>query len=303
MADRRLQVFHAVARQGSFTRAAEALFMTQPAVTFQIKQLEEQFNTRLFDRGHGRVTLTPAGELVMAYAEKILGLGEEMEARVAEMTDDLSGVLHLGTSTTIAGYWLPALVAGFKKLYPRVVPRVAVGNSQLIETRVADRTLDVGLIEIVSENPTIDRRAAGQDELQVILAPNHPLARAMALTAADLAPHPFIHREPGNAIRDLSDQFFEAAGFAPEELPIAAELGSLAAVKHLTALGFGYAIASQAAIRQEIAEGSLVSVPLAPKLHTPLEVIVLKDKFRSRLVNTFADFVTAEIARLSSSLA
>lgn len=301
MADRRLQVFHAVARQGSFTRAAEALFMTQPAVTFQIKQLEEQFNTRLFDRGHGRVTLTPAGELVMAYAEKILGLGEEMEARVAEMTDDLSGVLHLGTSTTIAGYWLPALVAGFKRRYPRVVPRVAVGNSQLIESRVADRTLDVGLIEIVSENPTIDRRAAGQDELQVILAPNHPLARATALTATDLASHPFIHREPGNAIRDLSDQFFASAGIAPEELPIAAELGSLAAVKHLTALGFGYAIASHAAIRQEIAEGSLVSVPLAPRLYTPLEVIVLKDKFRSRLVNTFADFVTAEIARLSFS--
>ena len=94
-----------------------------------------------------------------------------------------------------------------------------------------------------------------------------------------------------------------AAGIAPEDLPIAAELGSLAAVKHLTALGFGYAIASHAAIRQEIAEGSLVSVPLAPKLYTPLEVIVLKDKFRSRLVNTFADFVTAEIVRLSSAFA
>ena len=82
MADRRLQVFHAVARHGSFTRAAEALFMTQPAVTFQIKQLEEQFNTRLFDRGHGRVTLTAAGDMVMAYAERILGLTEELESRV-----------------------------------------------------------------------------------------------------------------------------------------------------------------------------------------------------------------------------
>lgn len=79
MADRRLQVFHAVARHGSFTRAAEALYMTQPAVTFQIKQLEEYFNTRLIERGHGRLGLTPAGEIVMAYAERILGLSEELD--------------------------------------------------------------------------------------------------------------------------------------------------------------------------------------------------------------------------------
>ena len=115
MADRRLQVFHAVARQGSFTRAAEALFMTQPAVTFQVKQLEEEFNTRLFDRGHGRVSLTAAGELVMAYAERILGLSDEMEMRVSELTDELSGVLQLGVSTTIGAYWLPWLIEGFKR--------------------------------------------------------------------------------------------------------------------------------------------------------------------------------------------
>src|SRR5574337_956859 len=91
MADRRLQVFHAVAKHGSFTRAAEHLFMTQPAVTFQIKQLEEHYNTRLFERGHGKIALTPAGEIVMAYAERILDLNEELETRVSELTDELTG--------------------------------------------------------------------------------------------------------------------------------------------------------------------------------------------------------------------
>ena len=86
MADRRLQVFYTVARQLSFTKAAEQLFMTQPAVTFQVKQLEEHFSTRLFERSHGRITLTPAGRLVMDYAEKILGLSDELEKRVAELT-------------------------------------------------------------------------------------------------------------------------------------------------------------------------------------------------------------------------
>ncbi len=106
MADRRLQVFHAVAKQLSFTKAAEVLFMTQPAVTFQIKQLEEHFNTRLFDRGHGKISLTPAGELVLAYAEKILGLSSEMDVRMAEMTGEIGGSLLVGASTTIAEFML-----------------------------------------------------------------------------------------------------------------------------------------------------------------------------------------------------
>ncbi len=301
MADRRLQVFHAVARHGSFTRAAEALFMTQPAVTFQIKQLEEQFNTRLFDRGHGRVTLTSAGELVMAYAERILGLSEELESRVSELTDELSGILHLGTSTTIASYWLPHLLEGFKRRYPRVIPRVSVGNSQLIETRVMDRNLDVGLIEIITEQPTLDRRSAGRDELQLIVPPDHPLAGARSVRAEQLVSYPLLHREPGNAIRDLVDQFFAAAGIPFEDLNVAAELGSLSAVKHLAAQGFGVAIASAAAIRRAVEAGRLVGVPLSPRLYTPLEVILLKDKFRSRLVNTFADFVTEEIGRMGAA--
>ncbi|MGL4410047.1 MAG: LysR substrate-binding domain-containing protein, partial [Zoogloea sp.] len=166
----------------------------------------------------------------------------------------------------------------------------------------ADRQLDVGLIEIVTDNPLIDRRAAGSDELQVILAPDHPLAQRVSLKAAELADYPLIHREPGNAIRDLVDQFFSNASIPTEDLNVAAELGSLASVKHLTATGHGFAVASSAAIRQEVAEGSLVGVPLEPRLHTPLEVILLKDKFRSRLVNTFADFVTEEIGQISTLL-
>src|SRR3989304_7583135 len=104
MADRRLQVFHAVAKQSSFTKAADTLFMTQPAVTCQIKQLEEHFNTRLFERGHGKISLTPAGEIVLEYAEKILATSQELETRGREMTGRLSGPLLIGASTTIAEF-------------------------------------------------------------------------------------------------------------------------------------------------------------------------------------------------------
>ena len=120
MADRRLQVFYTVAKQLSFTKAAEQLFMTQPAVTFQVKQLEEHFNTRLFDRNHGRIALTAAGELVLGYAERILTLSEEMDTRVSELTGAVSGALLLGASTTIAEYMLPQILGEFKAAHPEV---------------------------------------------------------------------------------------------------------------------------------------------------------------------------------------
>ncbi len=298
MADRRLQVFHAVAKHGSFTRAAEHLFMTQPAVTFQIKQLEEHFDTRLLDRGHGKISLTAAGELVLAYAERILGLSEELESRVSELTDELAGTLNIGTSTTIAAYWLPRLLEGFKRRFPRVVPRVVVGNSQLTEDRVAARDLDIGLIEIVSDQNSIECRSAAKDELMVICSADHPLARFERLKAGDLVGHPFINRDSGNAIRQLSEEFFAAAGIQMSEVPLCAELGSLATVKHLAAEGLGFAIASRVAIRRDVREGKLVAVPLEPQMFTPLEVIIPRDKFRSRLITTFADFACEEMARM-----
>ena len=299
MADRRLQVFHAVAKHGSFTRAAEHLHMTQPAVTFQIKQLEEHFDTRLLDRGHGKITLTPAGELVLAYAEKILGLSAELDSRVSELTDDLAGQIKIGTSTTIAAYWLPQVLEGFKRRYPGVLPRVIVGTSKLTEDRVAARDLDIGLIEIATEQQSIERRPATRDELLVICSPDHPLAKFEQLTARDLVGHPFIDRDPGNGIRQIADAFFEAAGVAGSEITLCAELGSLAAIKQLAAAGLGYAIASERAIRRDVVEGRLAAIRLEPRIYTPLEVLLPRDKFRSRLITTFADYVCEEFARMA----
>ena len=300
MADRRLQVFYAVAKHGSFTRAADSLFMTQPAVTFQIKQLEEHFNTRLLERGHGRISLTRAGEVVLAYAERILDLSDELETRVSELTDELAGTLSIGTSTTIAAYWLPQLLEGFKRKYPRVIPRVVVGNSQLTEDRVATREIDLGLIEIVSDQPAVERLAAARDELLVICQAGHPLAQMPRLTAQDLLEHPFITRDPGNAISVLAEDFFRAAGIAPDELTVCAELGSLAAVKHLAAEGLGYAIASCAAIQRDLREGRLAAIPLEPRMYTPLEVIIPRDKFRSLLITTFAEYAVRELAAMAT---
>jgi len=120
MADRRLKIFHTVARLLNFTKAGEQLHMTQPAVTFQIRQLEDQFNTRLFDRTHNKVTLTEAGKQVYMYADRILKLYDDMNHSITEMTGDVSGGVSLGASTTIAEYMLPLLIGKFKAKFPDV---------------------------------------------------------------------------------------------------------------------------------------------------------------------------------------
>lgn len=274
--------------------------MTQPAVTFQIKQLEEQFSTRLLDRGHGRISLTPAGELVLAYAERILDLSDELESRVAEMTDELTGPINIGASTTISAYWMPLLLAGFKRKYPKVIPRVSVANSQITEERVAARDLDIGFIEIASDQGSIERRNATRDELMVICRPDDPLAQHRTLKATDLVGKPFVNRDNGNAIRDLAEAFFEAGGVAMSDLTICAELGSLNSVIHFAAEGLGFGIASHAAIRESVRAGKLAAIPLDPPLYTPLEVIIPRDKFRSRLITTFADYACEELAHMAA---
>jgi DNA-binding transcriptional LysR family regulator len=289
MADRRLQVFHAVAKHGSFTRAAETLYMTQPAVTFQIKQLEEQFNTRLLDRGHGRVTLTPAGEIVFAYAERILGLSDEMETRIAELTDELSGVLTIGTSQTIAAYWLPLLLEKFIRKHPRVIPRVFVANSENIENRVAAHELDVGLVEKQSADPTLECSLASQDELLAVLPVGHELANAKSLSAEVLQGYPFVDRDPGAAIRALAEGFFRVNGVPPENLIRRAELGSLSSILYLVEQGIGFAIVAKAALGERHSS-KLVGIPLEPRLYSSLNVLVPKDRFRARLHSTFAEF-------------
>lgn len=277
--------------------------MTQPAVTFQIKQLEEHFNTRLLERGHGKVSLTPAGEIVQSFAERILDLSEEMELRVAELTDELSGPLNVGTSMTIAGYWLPAIIDEFKQKYPRVIPRVVVGNSLLTEERVAARELDLGFVEIAADNPNIQRLTAARDEIMVICRPDHPLAGLGAVKASDLTRFPLINRDYGNSVRELTEGFFAAGGVDVAGLEVCAELGSLASVKQLVVRGLGYAFASRAAIQRELSEGTLAAVRLEPRLFNSLEVILPKDKFCSRLIRTFADHAVEVLTRRAAELA
>jgi len=292
MADRRLQVFHAVAKQLSFTKAAEVLFMTQPAVTFQIKQLEEHFNTRLFDRGHGRISLTPAGELVFSYAEKILGLSSEMDVRLSEMTGEIGGALLVGASTTFAEFLLPRILGEFKSKYPKVHPRLIVGNSETVENRVGEHTIDIGFIESPSHRPNLQTQVCCEDELQVICSPKFPMTRLKEISPQHLLDHPYVSREPGSSTREFTEVYLRKNGIDVEHMIQVMELGSPLALLEVVETGIGYAIASRISVLKALRLGDLVSIPLKPRLIRQLSMVYSKDKFRSRLVTTFVDFAT-----------
>ena len=301
MADRRLLVFYTVAKQLSFTKAAEQLFMTQPAVTFQVKQLEEHFDTRLFDRSHGRIALTAAGRLVMDYAERVLALTDEMDTRVAELTGAVAGPLLLGASTTIAEYILPKILGEFKAEHPQVQTHMTVANSETIVNRVADHALDVGLIESPSFRLTLHNEICCDDELVVICAPEHPLAKRPSVRPHELAALPWVRREPGSGTREFTDNYFRECGVLPDDLRVTMELGSPEAMKGVVETGTAIAVLSRATIAKELELGSLVAVPLAPRLIRTLSLVHTKERFRSRLLTTFVDFATRRMRETAAT--
>ena len=300
MADRRLQVFYTVAKQLSFTKAAEQLFMTQPAVTFQVKQLEEHFSTRLFERSHGRISLTPAGRMVMEYAERILGISDELEKRVAELTGAVSGRLLLGASTTVAEFILPQILGEFKARYPQVQAHMSVANSETIENRVADHALDIGIIESPTHLPSVHTELGCEDELVLICAPGHRLARAKSVTPQEIVGEPFVSRESGSGTREFTDQYLRNCNVSPDDLNILMELGSPEAIKGVVETGVGVAIISRTRVVKERKLGLLTPVPLEPRLIRNFSLVFPKEKFRSRLLTTFSEFATGRMRKMAA---
>ena len=300
MADRRLQVFYAVAKHLSFTRAADALFMTQPAVTFQVRQLEEQYNTRLFERRHGSISLTPAGELALSYAERILGLSDEMDTRLGEMNGELRGALVLGASTTVAESLLPGILADFNARYPQVRPRLIVANSESIASRVAAHGLEVGLIEAPAKLPGMSCDVCRDDELVAICSPGYPLAGLKKVGPRALADYEYLSREPGSGTREVVDNYFRANRVAVEDLKTQMELGSTEALKAVVETGLGFAIVSRAAVEKEVQLGTLLAIPLNPPLRRGIYLIQVEERFRSRLVATFVDFVRQQLKDMAA---
>jgi DNA-binding transcriptional LysR family regulator len=262
--------------------------MTQPAVTFQVRQLEEYFNTRLFDRTHNRISLTEAGERVYEYADRIFDLYSEMENSVREMTGEIRGALTIGASTTIAEYMLPALLGDFGTRYPDVTIHLRVSNSEGIVSMVENNAIDLGVVEAPVGNKNLVVEVCRLDQLVAIVPTTHDLAEKESVAIGELLEYPFICREEGSGTREVINEYLSQN--SSPSLNISMELGSPEAVKGAVEAGMGVSVVSRATIQKELKLDTLRAINLVPKLERPFSFVHQKQKFRLRAMEELLDF-------------
>jgi DNA-binding transcriptional LysR family regulator len=202
----------------------------------------------------------------------------------------------IGASTTIAEFLLPKILGEFKVRHPGIVPQLIVANSEAVQARVAERTLDLGFIEGDSRLRTLVTDVCCEDELQVVCAPTHALAHRKALAISALTEHPYISRELGSGTREVIDHYLEKSGLASDSLQIVMEASSPEALKRLVATGLGFAIMSRATAEKEVRLGDLVQIPLDPPLIRHLSVVYARERIHSRVVSEFVRFARDQLA-------
>lgn len=252
----RMVVFRAVAHQLSFRKAAEELYLTQPAVSLQIKALEEDVGVQLFDRSGSRVALTAAGTLLLSYAERVNGLLAEAEREIAAMGGELAGQLALGASTTIAQYVLPRLLGQFLGDHPRVIPSLISGNTERIVDSVVQREIAMGFIEGPSRSKDVREEAFLSDELVLIVPAAHEWAERGRIEPAELNAASILMRERGSGTRHVVEMALEHHGVKPGSLHVAMELDSTEAIKSAVEAGLGVGFVSKWAIAKDARAGS-----------------------------------------------
>lgn len=274
---RQLEVFLAVARAGSVSRAANALFLSQSAVSEALGDLERQFDARLFDRVGKRLQLGELGRLVRARAESVLDEARDLENALAGR--DEVGRLRIGATLTIGNHVAVPLIARFKREHAGAEPSLSVANTAEIARQVANFEIDVGLIEGEVEHPDLTMETWRDDELVVFCAPAHPFARKRSLTDNDLRGAAWIVREQGSGTRQTFDRAMH--GLLPA-LRIALSLQHTEAIKQAVQIGLGVGCLSRIALAEDFARGSLVACRVPQRnLRRRFYFLLRKQKFRS----------------------
>jgi DNA-binding transcriptional LysR family regulator len=252
----RLVVFRAVADHLSFRKAAEDLYLTQPAVSLQIKALEEELGVQLFDRTGGHIVLTSAGKLLLTYSQQAKALLSRAEQEIAALCGEHSGGLALGASTTIAQYVLPRLLSDFCKLHPRIHPTLVSGNTEHIVEAIEQQKIELGFIEGPARSRDVKTEPFLEDELVLIASAEHVWGEHDSCSVADLTTVPLLMRERGSGTRQVIEMALLRQGVKRSSLNIVMELDSTEAIKSAVEAGFGVGFVSRWAIEKDMRLGS-----------------------------------------------
>jgi DNA-binding transcriptional LysR family regulator len=262
MENSRLRVFRTVAEEASFRRAAERLHLSQPAVSQQIHALEEELATTLFDRGKGRIRLTDAGSVLLRYARKGARLADEARAALDGLRGETTGTLRIGASMTVTQYILPRMLGAFLEQHPRIEPAVTSANTEHIVAALAQRKIDLGLIEGPVSSRDVFRQRFFEDRMVLIVgrrypwphktSPSRPVIPVRALTEV-----PLLMRERGSGSRHVVELALRRAGLRLRDLRIAMDLDSIVAIISAVEAGLGAGFVSEWAIQKELKLGTV----------------------------------------------
>lgn len=258
----RLRVFRAVAEHLSFRKAGEQLYLTQPAVTLQIKALEEELGVSVFERSARGVRLTPAGEVLLDYATRMGQMAEQAESAVAATRGALSGELVIGASTTIAQYVLPRYLAAFARQFPGVKLQMFSQNTDHICEGVASGDYMLGFIEGPARRQDLKVEPWFEDELLVVVPRSHEWAELGSVSPQRLTSEPLVMRERGSGSRHVVELGLHHAGLRMTELRIAMELDSTEAILSCVEAGLGVGIVSKWAVAKRSSSRTLAALRL-----------------------------------------
>lgn len=286
-----LEAFLQVARHRSFSRAAEALFLTQPSVTARIQTLERELGERLFERTGRSVTLTDAGIAFMPHAQRALTAVQEGTDAIEAVRHGDVGSIRVGASSSIATYALPRVVREFRRSRPRVHIHLSSGSTEEVIDRLLAGEIHVAVTRL-TQHPEIEGAHLYNDDLTLVVPPGHPFERAGRVAVAEVGREPFLFFERGSSYHTLVYSMFLRVGVVPESVM---ELDSLEATKHMVSAGLGIAILPAVAVQREIEVGELIPVEIRD-MEQPAQrdvgVHILRNRSIAPPLRDFLDILT-----------
>jgi DNA-binding transcriptional LysR family regulator len=283
-----LLVFHEVAKHKSFSKAAEGLFISQPAVTKHIRSLESKVGMGLVQRGRGGFSLTEAGRILFRQTQKISSHLMEIEDVLGDLRKNHGGLLKIGTTESYSRCLMPNLLSGFQASFPSIKIALDVGNSEEIEKGLTTYQNDLALIGLTKISSKFESIPFLKEELVLIVSPNHPLAGRTKVSLKELERYPLIIRAKGSTTRRILLQAFKDLDIHPSLL---IEAGSSEFIKQWVSEGKGVSVIVKRTVEEEEKRGTLKTVPLSDKLYLEVSFLYLKKERSNPAIRTFIQYV------------